>query len=111
MKDKAVTYLWSDAWLLLAILYASREEEGGASLERVTAAGDYINHAIFTGDELAGGLSRLAASGCIKEKRGLFSVTNKVLQAYEKTHTPRRHVYKELEDMVRFLNIQPDNNS
>jgi hypothetical protein len=107
MKDNAVTYLWSDAWLLLAILYASREE-GGASLKQVTAAGDYINHAIFNGDELAGGLSRLSAGGLIREKRGLFSVTSKVSQAYEKTSARRRYVYKELEDMVRFLNIPPD---
>jgi hypothetical protein len=107
MKGSAVTFVWSDAWLLLAILYASREE-GGASLDRVTTAGDFINHAIFTDDELGGGLSRLSAGGFIKEKRGFFSVTNKVLQAYQKTHTPRRKVYKELEDMVRFLKIQPD---
>lgn len=108
MKDKAATYRPSDAWLLLAILYASREA-GGASLEQVTTAGDYINHAIFTEDELEGGLSRLSAGGFIKRESGLFSITDKVLQAYEKTHTPRRYVYKELEDMVRFLNIQPDN--
>jgi hypothetical protein len=107
MSGNAVTYLWSDAWLLLAILYASREE-GGASLDQVTAAGDYINHAIFTTDELEGGLGRLSAGGFIKEKKGLFSVTNKVLQAYQKTTTPRRQVYKELEDMERFLNIQPN---
>jgi hypothetical protein len=108
MKDNAVTYVWSDAWLLLAILYASREE-GGASLKQVTAAGDSINHAIFTADELEGGLSRLSAGGFVKEQRGLFSVTDKVLQAYRETTTPRRNVFEELEDMERFLNIQPDN--
>ena len=107
MNNRGAPYLWSDAWLLLAILYASREA-GGASLDQVKAAGDYIEHAVFTEDELGGGLSRLSAGGFIEERKGLFSVTNKVLKAYKKTTTPRRAVYKELEDMVRFLNIQPD---
>ncbi|HEY9403916.1 MAG TPA: hypothetical protein VIQ24_14725 [Pyrinomonadaceae bacterium] len=104
MADNTVTYVWSDAWLLLATLYASRE--GGATLEQVTAAGDYINHAIFTADELEGGLGRLAAGGFIREKQGLYSITGKVLKAHRKTTTPRRPVYRELEDMERWLKIR-----
>jgi len=103
MADGSVKYVRSDAWLLLAILYAGRE--GGASLDQVNAAGDFINHAIFTADELEGGLNRLSAGGFIKERQGLFSATGKVLKAYRKTTTPRRSALKELEDIERFLNI------
>lgn len=104
MTDNAFKYVRSDAWLLLAILYAGRE--GGASLNQVKAAGDFINHAVFTADELTCGLNRLSAGGFIKERRGLFSVTSKVFEAYLKTTTPRRAAHKELEDIERFLNIR-----
>ncbi|HKO41952.1 MAG TPA: hypothetical protein VJU84_01575 [Pyrinomonadaceae bacterium] len=46
-------YNWSDAWLLLAIIYAGRD--GDATLLRILAAGDFIEHAIFTPDELESG--------------------------------------------------------
>ncbi|HEU0143522.1 MAG TPA: hypothetical protein VFQ47_01935 [Nitrososphaera sp.] len=94
-KDKI--YNWSDAWLLLSIIYAGKPS--GATLEKIIAAGDFINHAIFNPDELASGFARLKSGGYIKEKRGIFSATEKVMRAYSKTTSPRRAVHKELEDI------------
>jgi hypothetical protein len=33
-------FVWSDAWVLLALLYAAKP----APRERIRGAGDYINH-------------------------------------------------------------------
>ena len=94
-------YNWSDAWLLLSIIYAS--ESGGATLEKIIAAGDYINHAIFSPDELESGFARLTSGGYIKEKRGIFSVAERVMQAYSKTTSPRRAVHKELKGIEALI--------
>ena len=93
-------YNWSDAWILLAIVYAG---DKGATLERIISVGDGINHAIFEPNELESGLARLTSGGFIKEKNGVFSATVKVKRAYSRTTTPRREILKELEDIRAFL--------
>lgn len=90
MAQDSREYNWSDAWLLLAIIYAERY--GEATPLRVIAAGDFIEHAIFNPDELESGLARLTSGGYIDEKAGVFSLTDKVMGAYEKT-TSRRELF------------------
>ena len=63
VQQTATRFLWSDAWLLQAILYASRE--GPAPLPMVIGAADFINHAILTCEELSGGLARLSLEGLV----------------------------------------------
>ena len=89
----------SDAWLLLAIIYAGE----AATLEKIIGAGDWINHAVFNPDELESGLARLAAGGFIKKKNKTFSATLKVRRAYAKTTSPRRAVDKELNDIRQLI--------
>ena len=110
-----IQYYWSDAWLLLAIIYAS--SGGDATLERIIATGDAIEHAIFNPEELESGFCRLTGGSFIKEKDGVFSATDKVMKAYAKTTTPRRSIAKEMEDTERFLSAKsypsvpnPENN-
>lgn len=57
-------FVWSDAWVLLSVIYAQKP----ADRERITATGDYLNHAIMTQDELEGGLRRLSAAGYVSEE-------------------------------------------
>lgn len=95
-------YNWSDAWLLLSIIYASNSESG-ATLEKIIAAGDWINHAVFNEDELESGLARLTAGGFIKEKNKVFFATLKVRRAYTKTTSRGRAVSKELCDIEQFI--------
>ena len=79
------TFLDSDAWLLLAIIYAGREEP--STLVDVIAAADYINHAVVVFEEKEDALARLSAGGYI-------------------AHTedkPQRAVLDEWEDMRQFL--------
>lgn len=97
----SIQYYWSDAWLLLAIIYAS--SAGDATLERIVGAGDSIEHAIFNPEELESGFYRLTEGGFVKEKNGVFAATAKVIKAYAKTTTPRRTIAKEMEDIERLL--------
>ena len=61
---KSVVFKPSDAWLLLSIAVSSGNRP--VALHKVIAAGDGINHAIFTEDELLGGLQRLVDGGWIE---------------------------------------------
>jgi len=101
MAERSAQYKWSDAWLLLAVVYAAGG--GDATLDRIIGAGDFINHAIFNQEELESGFSRLTAGGYIEEKDGSFRATAKVIESYRMTTTPRRTVFKEVEDMRQLL--------
>ena len=106
MAKGSNAYNWSDAWLLLSIIYAGRG--GAATLQRIITIGDGINHAIFSADEFESGLARLTSGGYIKEKDGVFSATPEVMRDYAKTTTPRRAIYKELEDVARLIGAASD---
>jgi hypothetical protein len=90
----------SDAWVLLAIIYAHRW--GPATLDKIIAAGDAINVAIFLPNELEGGLARLTDGGYITEHERTFAPTDKAL-AYSGSSRHRRAMLKELRDVQRML--------
>ncbi len=69
-------YLWSDAWLLQAIIVANKVGKG--SLVDVIAAADTVNHALIGFDEMSSGLNRLSNGNYIKEINGCFLLTERV---------------------------------
>src|SRR5438445_2240564 len=91
---------WSDAWLLLAILYAN--QQGNATLGGIIGAGDAINVAIFTPAEFESGLARLTRSGFIEQNAGLFVPTKKSQLQTTLGHT-RRSMHNELKDVAKLL--------
>jgi hypothetical protein len=94
--------VFSDAWLLFSIALAGGD--GGASLSRILAAGDYVNHAIFNGDELRGGLSRLTARGWVTYNGGLFYLAGEARVLSDSLRASRgsvSRVLKEFEKLVR----------
>src|SRR5579872_3766695 len=100
MGEKQITpFQASDAWLLLAILYNG---EQGAGIEGIIRAGDFINHAIFTDDELQSGLTRLQEAGLVERSGDIYRASPAAWSAH--VSKKRRYVFKELEDMERFLN-------
>jgi len=99
---KIKKFNWSDAWLLLAIVYASNGKPG-ATLEKIIALGDAINHAVFNADELESGLRRLTSGKYIKEENGCFSAALKVRRAFAKIAARGRTVEKELEYLREFI--------
>lgn len=75
-KINHIQYLFSDALLLASIALACKDKP--AELDEIFAVGDYLNHAIFSFDEIESGLVRLTAGGWIKESNDRsFIVTSK----------------------------------
>lgn len=70
-----VAYRCCDDWLLLSIMSSAGSEGDGVDLKSIVATGDWINHAIFTFEEVNGGLARLAAGGWIVFEQGMASLT------------------------------------
>ncbi|MEK6323922.1 MAG: hypothetical protein AABN33_19935 [Acidobacteriota bacterium] len=103
MTRRKIQYQWSDAWLLLATVHASANDE--ANIEGITEAGDGINHAIFSEEELAGGLSRLTTGGLVREKDGVFFPSSRVKRALSKTTISRRSIVKQLQETERLLGL------
>ena len=101
MTKEKFLFNWSDAWLLLAIGFASKR--GPATLETIVAAGDGINFAIFRADELESGLARLANAGYIVENAGAFSLTEKVKPHSESFLAKLRSMDKRLSDVQHML--------
>ena len=65
----------SDIWLLLAIAIGS--SDGEATYRDIISAGDAINHAIFTHEELEGGLYKLLQNKLIVQSENGFVTTDK----------------------------------
>jgi hypothetical protein len=101
MSTEKLLFNWSDAWLLLAISLAG--QPGPATLEKIIAAGDRINFAIFKPDELESGLVRLTEAGYITEKAGSFSLTDKVQSHLESFLANQRSMDKQLRDVQEML--------
>jgi hypothetical protein len=91
----------SDAWLLLALIYAGEP----ADRERIVRVGDGINHAIFTEEELEGGLTRLLEAGSVVEVAGRFSPSPSVQDWFAQASPPRSRIPKDLERVERFLGV------
>ena len=104
MIKSRIKFNWSDAWLLLSVIYAGSE---GADLERIIAVGDGINHAIFNPDELESGFARLTSSGHIKEKNGIFVATLRVRRAFAKMSPKRSAIHKDLERVGTLIGAAP----
>jgi hypothetical protein len=77
VAQRQIPFVWSDGWLLMSVLLAGKEEP--AALKDVFWTGDAINKAIFTFDELDGGIARLEAAGLITVSQGMFSPTSDAL--------------------------------
>jgi hypothetical protein len=65
MDDSTIPFLWSDAWLLLAIVLAAGEQSS-VHLKSVVQLADGIQHAIPTKDEMDGALGRLQRAGYLR---------------------------------------------
>ena len=103
MRNENLNYLWTDAWLLLSIIVADRGN--GADLEGIIGAGDAINHAIFTAEEIQGGLHKLVRGGFVDEVRGRFKASNKTKEEYEKRICRKRYLLVQLHLLDKFIGV------
>jgi hypothetical protein len=70
---------WSDAWLLLSLIYAREPSDR----KRLREIGDFINHAVFTADQLRGGVRRLRAAGHLRRVGRKYTASEDVLGWYD----------------------------
>ena len=101
MKIDRELFVWTDAWLLLALLYSGFPSDR----KRIEVVGDGINHAIFTEQELNGGLKRLIACCHVVENIGLYSPAEAVDVWYRTVSPKRSSMSKDLERVCKFLNV------
>jgi len=80
-QTKVVKFAWSDAWVLLSVVYAARET-GGADITRIIAVADAVNHAIVTHGELDDGLARLIEAGYVIRDHSEFHASADAITAY-----------------------------
>jgi hypothetical protein len=93
------TFAPSDAWVLLAVIYAGEP----ADRQQIIAAGDHINHAIFMDEELEGGLRRLREAELIVESERRFTPSKEVQDWYKMSGPRHRRVDRDLERVERLL--------
>lgn len=96
-------FVSSDAWLLLSIIYSGEP----ADRERLRSVGDFINHAIFTNEELDGGLARLQRAGHVYVQSNKYSPSADVLAWYKSITAGKRRtfVHKDLDRVNGFLGV------
>jgi len=93
--SKNIKFKYADAWVLLAVIFASKQ--GGATLTKVIAWGDFINHAIFTLEELQGGIYRLIKAGYITEDNNGYKPTQEIMKSYTKFAMKDKAVHNALQ--------------
>jgi hypothetical protein len=94
---------WSDAWLLLSLIYSGES----ADRDRLRAIGDFINHSIFTDEELDGGLTRLQEAGHAVADNDRYAASPAVLGWYAAITAgkSRTAVHKDMERVKGFLAV------
>jgi hypothetical protein len=96
-------FVWSDAWLLLSLIYSGEP----ADRQRLRSIGDFINHAIFTDEELDGGLARLQQAGYVSVHGHKYSASAEVFAWYTSITAgkTRTAVHKDLERVNEYLGL------
>jgi hypothetical protein len=97
-------YQWSDAWLLLSIIYASRDHP--ATFGEILMLGDYTNHTSFTTDEFENGTARLKMDDLIKHTADGFLASERTLNAYATISKKGLTARGELKEIELFLGIK-----
>lgn len=95
----------SDGWLLLSVIYSGAP----ADRDRLREIGDRINFAIFTDEELEGGLARLRKAGHVIARRGNYTPSPAVKRWYTSARATK--VHKDLERAWRFLGVDQEQKS
>ena len=96
-------FVSSDAWLLLTLIYC----RDFADRQRLLQTGDAINHAIFTDEELEGGLARLQNAGYAVAEGDTYAPSATVLDWYASVTAgkSRTAIHKDLQRVTDFLEI------
>ena len=100
-----MNWSWSDAWLLTAAYFT---EENPVSLRGLIGAGDSINHAIFTDDEIDHGLTRLTAAGLARLEGETIVLTDEAIRLCEEAVKSTPYMFestKKVESALRTIDL------
>ena len=95
-----MSWTWSDAWVLTAAYVTGGNP---ADLSDVVAAGDHINHSIFTVDELEHAFSRLTAVGLAEIDGDVITLTADAIALCRGAVDPVRQVLKATDNVDQAL--------
>jgi hypothetical protein len=95
-----VSWSWSDAWVLTAAYVIARNP---VSLSDLVAAGDYINHAILTDEELEHAFTRLTAAGLVEVTGDAVLLTEDGLALCRAAVDPPREILTATDNVERAL--------
>ncbi len=98
-----MNWTWSDALLLLSII---SKDKNGTDLRGVISTGDYVNHAIFSFDELKSGLEKLIAINYVFIEQNRFFTTPKFNREYKKLKVPKA-MLKAVDQLYEVLKVKP----
>jgi hypothetical protein len=101
----AVKFTWSDAWLLYSIGLAVHGGKG--TLKDVIVAGDAVNRAVFTPQELRRGIAKLTASGLAGEHDEAFSLTERGEELMVRAGKAGESLWDQLKEIARLLDAVP----
>ena len=106
MTTSRIQFSWADAWILLSIIYASRES-GRATLRDIIAVADGIQHAVLNYGEANEGLARLIEAGHVICDCADFRASAGVLSTYEAFSKRAAGVREQERELERFLGAAP----
>lgn len=99
-----MTFNYTDAWLLQAILHS--EGQDGASLAYIVAYADYANHAVITYEEFSVSLSKLMLAGIVSFDKPFLRTSEafKEWRAEKYKGKKRFGILKEIDVFEKYLN-------
>jgi len=99
-------YVWTDAWLLLAIRFAAGDDMN-ASLASTFQLADAIEHAMPTKDEMDGAIGRLSRAEYIQYANGTVAILEAGRILVERSAHGARNVRDQQQAIERELNAMP----
>lgn len=99
------TYTWADAWVLAAVTMGGGEQ--GAGLMEIIEAGDVINRAIFTRQQLRCGLARLLFDDHVRREGERFALSGITRIAWQQEKARLITSYDQLQFFEDLLQAAP----
>lgn len=96
-------FAWSDAWVFAALASFANETRH-VDFGLLIAAGDLLNHAIFTREEIQQALSKLHARGLVDVRDATVIVTPSATGLHEKIKTMRGGMFTVVDNTLKVLN-------
>ena len=94
-------WLWSDGWLLMALLLAQGTR--GARLVELIAAADLTNHAIPSAEELSSALTKFARCCLVTSTRGRYLLSPQHIPAIRTAYDGRGGLFSSGDKGLKWL--------